>query len=141
MIFLKLYITDSLRKFIIKKFLFNTFLFSVEFFNLSSTRAWTIVLDDIERVEGSPSMIGKYRVPFLVSALHMDVIADGRMRKLTFSRRCYWFDDEVREPLGKCERMDTRRCLSDSVFSVVSSIRSVGHSAWTTNAVSYIFIR
>jgi len=37
--------------------------------------------------------------PFLASALRVGVIADGRMGKLTFGRRCYWFDDEVREPL------------------------------------------
>lgn len=46
----------------------------------------------------------------------------------------------AREPLGKCERMDIRGCLSNSMFSVVSSIWSVGHSAWITNAVSYNFL-
>lgn len=68
-------------------------------------------------------VIERYRV-LSISRRRVGVIADGRMGKLTFGRRCYWFDDEVREPLGKCERMDTRRCLSNSTRCSVSSVRS-----------------
>lgn len=35
-----------------------------------------------------------------------------------------WFDEEARAPLGKCEHMDTRRCLYDPTRYSVSSVRS-----------------
>lgn len=137
-------ITDSLKIYNKRNSHLICFLFPVDFSNLSSTRAWTIVLDGIERAEGSPSMVGGYRV----SSISRKHVTCG----------CYrgWSDGkiDVQSLLLLVRRRGTRTTgkmwtyghptLSvwlDSMFSVVSSIRSVGHSAWTTSAVSYIFIR
>lgn len=80
--------------------------------------------------------------PFLAGALCVGVIVDGQMGKLMFESPLFLLvRQRSTSTTGKMWTYGhpTLSVRPDSVFSVVSSIRSVGHSAWTTSAVSYIF--